>query len=283
MKNEANSRNGPGARRLRNGWRCGHALCWAVRKDWKAAKLPGNCALLIRPYANGAAALASPAWKAWPTNPRPGAPRKITDAQVEALITRTLEGTPDQATHWSTRSMAHVIGLSQSGISRIWRAFSLQPHRVETFKLSSDPFFIEKVRDIVGLYLNPPDHALVLCVDEKSQIQSLDRTRPILPLRPGVPARQSHDYVRNGTTSLFAALDVASGKVIGSLHHRQRHQEFLRFLEKIDAAIPESLEIHLVMDNYGTHKMPKVKRWFARRPRYHLHFTPTSASWLKSG
>jgi transposase len=205
--------------------------------------------------------------------PRPGAPRKITDQEVEAVITRTLEATPGPTTHWSTRSMAKAVGLSQSAISRIWRAFSLQPHRVETFKLSSDPFFIEKVRDIAGLYLNPPERALVLCVDEKSQIQALDRTRPILPLRPGVPARQSHDYVRNGTTSLFAALDVATGKVIGSLHHRQRHQEFLRFLEKVDAAVPEPLEIHLVMDNYGTHKMPKVKRWFARRPRYHLHFT----------
>jgi len=171
---------------------------------------------------------------------------------VEAVITGTLEATPEQATHWSTRSMAQAIGLSQSAVSRIWRAFSLQPHRVETFKLSSDPFFIEKVRDIVGLYLNPPERALVLCVDEKSQIQALDRTRPVLPLRPGVPARQSHDYVRNGTTSLFAALDIATGKVIGSLHHRQRHQEFLRFLEKVDTAIPESLDIHLVMDNYGT-------------------------------
>jgi transposase len=212
--------------------------------------------------------------------PRPGAPRKISDAAVEALITRTLETTPEQGTHWSTRTMAEVTGMSQSAVSRIWRAFSLQPHRVETFKLSSDPFFIEKVRDIVGLYLNPPERALVLCVDEKSQIQALDRTRPVLPLRPGVPARQSHDYLRNGTTSLFAALDVATGKVIASLHRRQRHQEFLRFLERIDAAVPEQLSIHLVMDNYGTHKMPKVKRWFAKRPRYHLHFTPTSASWL---
>jgi transposase len=156
----------------------------------------------------------------------------------------------------------------------------LQPHRVETFKLSTDPFFVEKVRDIVGLYLNPPERALVLCVDEKSQVQALDRTRPILPLRPGVPARQTHDYIRNGTTSLFAALDVASGKVIGSCHRRHRHQEFLRFLERIDEAVPEHLDIHLVMDNYGTHKMPKVKRWFARRPRYQVHFTPTSASWL---
>jgi len=212
--------------------------------------------------------------------PRPGAPRKISDAQVEALITRTLESTPTQGTHWSTRTIAQATGMSQSAISRIWRAFSLQPHRVETFKLSTDPFFVEKVRDIVGLYLNPPERALVLCVDEKSQVQALDRTRPVLPLRPGVPARQTHDYIRNGTTSLFAALDVATGKVIGSCHRRHRHQEFLRFLERIDEAVPETLDIHLVMDNYGTHKMPKVKRWFARRPRYHVHFTPTSASWL---
>ena len=212
--------------------------------------------------------------------PRPGAPRTITDKQVEALITRTLESTPTQRTHWSTRSMAEATGMSQSAVSRIWRAFALQPHRIETFKLSTDPFFVEKVRDIVGLYLNPPQHAMVLCVDEKGQIQALDRTRPILPLRPGVPARQTHDYIRNGTTSLFAALDIATGKVIGSIHRRQRHQEFLRFLERIDETIPEPLEIHLVMDNYGTHKMSKVQRWFARRPRYHLHFTPTSASWL---
>jgi transposase len=212
--------------------------------------------------------------------PRPGAPRKISDAQVEALITRTLESTPAQGTHWSTRTIAQAIGMSQSAISRIWRAFSLQPHRVETFKLSTDPFFVEKVRDIVGLYLNPPERALVLCVDEKSQVQALDRTRPVLPLRPGVPARQTHDYIRNGTTSLFAALDVATEKVIGSCHRRHRHQEFLRFLERIDQAVPAHLDIHLVMDNYGTHKMPKVKRWFARRPRYHVHFTPTSASWL---
>lgn len=206
--------------------------------------------------------------------------RRISDAQVEALITRTLESVPPQGTHWSTRTMAEATRMSQSAISRIWRAFSLQPHRVETFKLSTDPFFVEKVRDIVGLYLNPPERALVLCVDEKSQVQALDRTRPVLPLRPGVPARQTHDYIRNGTTSLFAALDVATGKVIGSCHRRHRHQELLRFLERIDEAVPEPLDIHLVMDNYGTHKMPKVKRWFARRPRYHVHFTPTSASWL---
>lgn len=212
--------------------------------------------------------------------PRPGAPRTVKDAQVEALITRTLETTPAEGTHWSTRTMAKATGLSQSAVSRIWRAFSLQPHRVETFKLSSDPFFVEKVRDIVGLYLDPPERALVLCVDEKSQVQALDRTRPVLPLRPGVPARQTHDYIRNGTTSLFAALDVATGKVIGACHRRHRHQEFLRFLERIEENVPAELDVHLVMDNYGTHKMAKVKRWFARHPRYHVHFTPTSASWL---
>lgn len=189
--------------------------------------------------------------------PRPGAPRRITEAEVEALITRTLESVPAQSTQWSTRTIAQASGLSQSAVSRIWRAFSLQPHRVETFKLSSDPFFVEKVRDIVGLYLNPPERALVLCVDEKGQIQALDRTRPILPLRPGVPERQSHDYIRNGTTSLFAALDVATGKVMASFHQRQRHQEFLRFLEQVDAAIPERLDIHLIMDNYEPTRCPR--------------------------
>src|SRR6202051_1099402 len=212
--------------------------------------------------------------------PRPGAPRKATDDQIVEVIARTLEGPPAQATQWTTRGLADVAGLSKATISRIWRTFGLQSHRLETFKLSADPQFVEKVRDIVGLYLNPPDHALVLCLDEKSQVQALDRTRPLLPMRPGIPARQTHDYIRNGTTSLFAALDVATGKVIGSCHRRHRHQEFLRFLERIDEAVPEQLDIHLVMDNYGTHKMPKVKRWFARRPRYHVHFTPTSASWL---
>jgi transposase len=212
--------------------------------------------------------------------PRPGAPREITDAQVEDLITRTLESTPPQATHWSTRSMARATKLSRATVSRIWRAFGLQPHRTETFKLSSDPFFVEKVRDLVGLYLNPPDHAVVLCVDEKSQVQALDRTRPLLPLRPGVPERQTHDYIRHGTTSLFAALEVASGKVIGKCQRRHRSQEFLKFLEEVDRQLPARSAVHLVMDNYGTHKTPKVKRWFARHPRYHLHFTPTSASWL---
>jgi transposase len=199
---------------------------------------------------------------------------------VEEVITRTLETRPVAGTHWSTRSMAQASGLSQTAVARIWRAFALQPHRTESFKLSADPFFVEKVRDIVGLYLNPPDHALVLCVDEKSQVPALDRTQPVLPLRPGVPERQTHDYIRHGTTSLFAALDIATGKVIGSCHRRHRHQEFLRFLEKIAAQVPAGQPVHLVMDNYGTHKTPKVRRWFVQHPDYHLHFTPTSASWL---
>lgn len=214
--------------------------------------------------------------------PRPGAPRKITDAAVERVITKTLESKPKNATHWSTRSMALSTGLNQTAISRIWRAFALQPHRSETFKLSSDPQFIDKVRDIVGLYLNPPDRAIVLCVDEKSQVQALDRTQPLLPLEPGRPERHTHDYARHGTTSLFAALNVATGKIIGRCHRRHRHQEFLKFLEQIDETIPltSGVEIHLVMDNYATHKTPRVRRWLARRPRYHPHFTPTSASWL---
>jgi transposase len=212
--------------------------------------------------------------------PRPGAPRSITDVQVEEVITKTLESMPVNSTHWSTRLMAQKAGLSQTAIVRIWRAFGLQPHRVENFKFSKDPQFVEKVRDIVGLYLNPPDRAIVLCVDEKSQVQALNRTQPILPLAPGVPARQSHDYERHGVTSLFAALDVASGVTISSCYRRHRHQEFLRFLNDIDANLPGGLEVHLVMDNYGTHKVNKVRMWLARHPRYHVHFTPTSASWL---
>lgn len=212
--------------------------------------------------------------------PRPGVPRQISDAQVEAVITRTLESTPRDATHWSTRSMASATGLSQSAISRIWRAFALQPHRVETFKLSKDPLFIDKVRDIVGLYLHPPDRALVLSVDEKSQIQALDRTAPILPLRPGQAERRTHDYVRHGTTSLFAALDVATGQVISQCHRRHRSTEFLQFLKTIDTQVPDDLDIHCILDNYGTHKTPKVRRWLAAHPRFHVHFTPTSASWL---
>jgi len=212
--------------------------------------------------------------------PRPGAPRSITDAQVEKVVTKTLESMPTNSTHWSTRLMAEKTGLSQTAVVRIWRAFGLQPHRVENFKFSKDPQFVEKVRDIVGLYLNPPDRAMVLCVDEKSQVQALNRTQPILPLAPGVPARQSHDYERHGVTSLFAAMDVASGVTIGSCYRRHRHQEFLRFLNDIDANLPRGFDVHLVMDNYGTHKVTKVRGWLARHPRYHVHYTPTSGSWL---
>ena len=212
--------------------------------------------------------------------PRPGAPRTVQDADVETVITRTLETKPKDATHWSTRAMAQQTGLSQSTISRIWRAFGLQPHRQETFKLSTDPLFVEKTRDIVGLYLDPPVKAMVLCVDEKSQIQALDRTQPVLPLAPGVPERRTHDYLRHGTTTLFAALDIATGEVIGRLHRRHRSQEFLKFLKTIDQRVPADLDVHLVMDNYGTHKTQAVKNWFVRHPRFHVHFTPTSASWL---
>jgi transposase len=212
--------------------------------------------------------------------PRLGAPRSITDAQVEAVITQTLETMPSNSTHWSTRLMAQKTGLSQTAIVRIWHAFGLQPHRVQNFKFSKDPQFVEKVRDIVGLYMNPPDRAVVLCVDEKSQVQALNRTQPILPLAPGVPARQSHDYQRHGVTSLFAALNVATGEAISNCHRRHRHQEFLKFLALIDAAIPADVDVHLVMDNYGTHKVQRVRNWFARHPRYHVHFTPTSGSWL---
>jgi transposase len=212
--------------------------------------------------------------------PRPGAPRRIGDETIEQVIRLTLETTPTNATHWSTRDMAKASGLSQMSICRIWRAFGLQPHRSETFKLSKDPLFVEKVRDIVGLYMNPPDKALVLCVDEKSQIQALDRTQPLLPLRPGQVERRTHDYVRHGTSTLFAALDIASGRVIGKLHRRHRAVEFRRFLDTIDAEVPEPFDVHLVLDNYGTHKTPLIKNWLARRPRFHVHFTPTSSSWL---
>jgi transposase len=212
--------------------------------------------------------------------PRPGAPRTIDDTKVERVIVQTLESQPQGATHWSTRSMARHSGLSTSSVGRIWRAFGLQPHRVETFKLSTDPLFVDKVRDIVGLYINPPDRALVLCVDEKSQIQALDRTQPLLPMRPGQIERRSHDYQRHGTTSLFAALDIATGRVIGRCYPRHRAVEFRKFLAQVEQAVPADLDIHLVLDNYATHKAPPVKAWLARHPRYHLHFTPTSASWL---
>ena len=214
--------------------------------------------------------------------PRPGPPRTITDARVEEVVTKTLETKPANATHWSTRGMAKATGLTQTAISRIWRAFGLKPHLRETFKLSTDPYFVEKVRDVVGLYLDPPDRAVVLCVDEKSGTQALDRTQPVLPMTPGQAERGTHDYVRHGTTSLFAALDVATGKVIGKCHRRHQHREFVEFLADIDAAVPreEGVTIHLVMDNYATHKTPAVRRWLARHPRFVAHFTPTSGSWL---
>lgn len=212
--------------------------------------------------------------------PRPGTARKLSDEDVERVLALTLESTPSDATHWSTRSMAKRVGLSRASIHRIWNAFSLAPHRSETFKLSKDPFFIEKVRDIVGLYLSPPDRALVLCVDEKSQIQALDRTAPLLPMRPGQIERRTHDYARHGTTSLFAALDTRTGKVIGQTKQRHRSEEFRAFLDTIEKNVPQDLDIHLILDNYGTHKTALIHNWLAKRPRFHLHFTPTSASWL---
>lgn len=212
--------------------------------------------------------------------PRPGAPRQIGDDAVEAVVVKTLEETPPDATHWSTRSMAKATGMSQSAVSRIWRAFGLKPHLVDTFKLSPDPLFVEKVRDVVGLYVNPPDGALVLCVDEKTQIQALDRTSPVLPLRPGLPERRTHDYVRGGTTNLYAALDVASGKVIADMTERHRAVEFRKFLNLINRNVPEDLDVHLVVDNVSTHKTPEIKKWLLRHPRFHLHFTPTYSSWI---
>jgi transposase len=212
--------------------------------------------------------------------PRPGAPRTITDAHVEDVVRLTLETLPRDATHWSTRAMAKRSGLSQTAISRIWRAFALQPHRAKTFKLSKDPLFIDKVRDIVGLYLDPPDKALVLCVDEKSQIQALDRRQPVLPLRPGDVERRSHDYTRHGTTTLFAALDTKSGAIIGQFHQRHRAREFRTFLDTINDAVPRALDVHLIVDNASTHKTPLIHRWLARHPRFHVHFTPTGSSWI---
>jgi transposase len=212
--------------------------------------------------------------------PRSGAPRTIEDAHIEAVIVKTLESTPKDATHWSSRGMAKASGLSVSSVQRIWRAFGLQPHRLETFKLSADPDFVAKVRDVVGLYVAPPEHAIVLCVDEKSQIQALDRSQPMLPMRPGQPARRSHDYKRHGVTSLFAALDIATGHVIGKCYSRHRAAEFRKFLDEIEANLPDGLDVHLVMDNYATHKTPLIRNWLVKRPRWHVHLTPTSASWL---
>jgi transposase len=212
--------------------------------------------------------------------PRPGAPRQVTDAQVEEVVVRTLESTPKGATHWSTREMAKATGLSAMTISRIWRAFGLQPHRSETFKLSPDPFLIEKVRDIVGLYLQPPDHAVVYCVDVKPQIQALDRTAPLLPLQPGQVERRTHDYKRHGTTSLYAALEVETGKVMGQISARQRARELRAFLDRIEANVPDGLDVHIILDNASAHKSALIRRWLVRHPRFQFHFTPTYASWM---
>jgi transposase len=212
--------------------------------------------------------------------PRPGQPRTITDAKVDEVITKTLEAAPSDATQWSTRSMAAEVGLTQSAVHRIWKAFGLQPHRSATFKLSRDPQFVAKVRDLVGLYLNPPERAVVLCVDEKSQIQALDRTQPILPMQPGLPERATHDYKRHGTSSLYAALDVSSGQVIGRLHGRHRAIEFKQFLQTLDREVPADLDVHVILDNSSTHKTPAIHKWLTAHPRFVLHFTPTSSSWL---
>jgi len=216
--------------------------------------------------------------------PRPGVKKTITDQQVAEVVRKTLEEKPPDATHWSLRSMAAVSGISRSSVNTIWRAFNLQPHRTETFKLSTDPNFVEKTRDIVGLYMSPPSNAVVICVDEKSQMQALDRTQPLLPMRPGRPERRTHDYHRHGTSSLFAGLMVKTGVVIRECHRRHRHQEFIKFLRTIDEVVkatePDGTAVHIVLDNYATHKTPAVQRWLARHPEYQLHFTPTSASWL---
>ena len=212
--------------------------------------------------------------------PRSGAPRTIEDARIEAVIVRTLESTPPGATHWSSRGMARASGLSVSSVQRIWRAFGLQPHRSKSFKLSTDPLFVEKVRDVVGLYIAPPAHAVVLCVDEKSQIQALDRSQPLLPMRPGQIERRTHDDTRHGTTSLFAALDIATGQVISKCYPRHRAAEFRRFLDEIEKAVPDDLDVHLVMDNYATHKTQLIRNWLAKRPRWHVHLTPTGSSWI---
>jgi transposase len=212
--------------------------------------------------------------------PRSGAPRSVEDTRIEEVMVKTLESMPGNATHWSSRGMAKACGLSVSTVQRIWRAFGLQPHRIETFKLSTDPDFVAKVRDVVGLYMSPPERAIVLCVDEKSQIQALDRSQPMMPMRPGQPARMTHDYKRHGTTSLFAALDIATGRVIGKCYDRHRAHEFRKFLDEIEVAVPRDLDIHLVMDNYATHKTLLIRNWLAKRPRWHVHLTPISASWL---
>jgi transposase len=212
--------------------------------------------------------------------PRSGAPRRISDDKVQEVITTTLESKPKDSTHWSTRKMAQRCGLSRQAVSRIWRAFGLKPHRLESFTLSTDPLFVEKVRDVIGLYMDPPVNALVFCVDEKTQVQALERSQPVLPMRPGRSERRTHDYYRHGTVSLFAALNVATGQIISATKPKHRTREFLNFLRQIEREIPEGLDLHIVLDNYATHKTDAVEDWLAKRPRWKLHFTPTHSSWL---
>jgi transposase len=212
--------------------------------------------------------------------PRPGAPRRVSDEQIEAIIRQTLESKPKAATHWSTREMAKRCGFSRQTVSRIWRTFGLAPHRSENFTLSTNPYFIDKVRDVVGLYLDPPANALVLCVDEKTQVQALERSQPVLPMRPGQPERRTHDYYRHGTLSLFAALEVATGRVISTTKPKHRSAEFLAFLRQIEKAVPTGLAIHAILDNYATHKTEAVESWLRKRPRWQMHFIPTHSSWL---
>ena len=270
-------------------WRCGGGRRRAgvagadragLRRDRQPAAGRGTARCPPRHGAQMAPSLCPAPIDGLRDGPRSGAPRKIGDERIEAVISRTLESLPADGTHWSSRGMARASGLSTATVQRIWRAFGLQPHRIETFKLSTDPDFVAKVRDVVGLYMAPPDRALVLCVDEKSQIQALDRTQPLLPMRPGQVERRSHDYQRHGTTSLFAALDVATGRVIGKCFARHRAAGFRRFLDEVEAHVPSDVEVHLVMDNYATHKAPTVRNWLLKRPHWHVHHTPTSASWL---
>ncbi len=271
MRSGRYSSAGLGDRRAHRRWRFAVGSCWRRLRDGRARRSRPSWAVAGSTVGKWRGRFARRGIDGLHDEPRPGKPRSISDADVERVIVKTLEEQPANATHWSTRSLAAATGMSQSAISRIWRAFGLKPHQTEAFKLSPDPQFIDKVRDVVGLYLNPPEAAVVLCVDEKSQIQALDRSAPVLPLLPGVPARQTHDYVRNGITNLYAALDVASGQVIAEMTPRHRAEEFRRFLNLIDSSVPAHLAVHVVLDNSSTHKTPSIQRWLVLHPRFTLH------------